>query len=79
MTCSGPRIVVCLDSLGKEMKPYKGKIKIDNPQRSMIVWEICLSELKSIRKVGHSIFIHATSCGLNFNWPLMRCVYAHGH
>jgi hypothetical protein len=46
----------------RQPDPATGKMKIANKQSSGIVWETCLSELKSLGKVAvRLIFLHATA------------------
>ncbi|CAN1267227.1 hypothetical protein LINPERPRIM_LOCUS12774 [Linum perenne] len=62
----------------KHQDPLTGKMKLANPQSSRLVWETCLSEYKTLGKVAvRLIFLHATTCGLN--WSCMRWFSVHGH
>ncbi|KAK8448583.1 hypothetical protein SEVIR_7G053633v4 [Setaria viridis] len=46
----------------RQPDPATGKMKIANKQSSRLVWETCLSELKSLGKVAvRLIFLHATA------------------
>ncbi|CAL5035281.1 unnamed protein product [Urochloa decumbens] len=46
----------------RQPDPATGKLKIANKQSSRLVWETCLSELKSLGKVAvRLIFLHATA------------------
>ncbi|XP_052172091.1 uncharacterized protein LOC127788010 [Diospyros lotus] len=64
----------------KQRDPVTGKMKIANPQASILVWETCLKEFKSLGKVAvRLLFLHATSCRLKCNWSLMRCVCVQGN
>ncbi|KAL1559762.1 hypothetical protein AAHA92_10068 [Salvia divinorum] len=57
----------------KQRDPNSGKMRIANPQSSRLVWETYLSEFKSLGKVAvRLIFLHATSCALKLNRPLVR-------
>ncbi len=61
----------------KERDPLTGRMKSVNPQSRRLVWETCLSELKSLGRVAvRLIFLHATSsCGLTCNWSLWQWAY----
>ncbi|XP_024927546.1 uncharacterized protein LOC107414273 isoform X2 [Ziziphus jujuba] len=64
----------------KQRDPATGKMKIANPQSSRLVWETCLSELKSLGKVAvRLIFLQATSCGFKCNWSFMKWFCVHRH
>ncbi|CAM6020998.1 unnamed protein product [Sphagnum balticum] len=64
----------------KERDPLTGRMKSVNPQSRRLVWETCLSELKSLGRVAvRLIFLHATSCGLKCNWSLWRWAYQSGN
>lgn len=64
----------------KQRDPVTGKMKIASPQSSRLVWETCLSEMKSLGKVAvRLIFLHATSCLFRCNWSSMKWVCAHRH
>lgn len=57
----------------KQRDPITGKMKIANPQSSRLVWETYLTDFKSLRKVAvRLIFLHATSCGFQWNSSLCR-------
>ncbi|XP_041994504.1 uncharacterized protein LOC121744888 isoform X2 [Salvia splendens] len=57
----------------KQRDPSSGKMRVANPQSSRLVWETYLSEFKSLGKVAvRLIFLHATSCALKLNRPLVR-------
>jgi hypothetical protein len=46
----------------RQPDPATGKMRIANKQSSRLVWETCLSELKSLGKVAvRIIFLHATA------------------
>ncbi|CAN0891594.1 hypothetical protein LINGRAHAP2_LOCUS17083 [Linum grandiflorum] len=62
----------------KHRDPLTGKMKLANPQSSRLVWETCLSEYKTLGKVAvRLIFLHATTCGLN--WSCTKWFSVHGH
>ncbi|CAL1405158.1 unnamed protein product [Linum trigynum] len=62
----------------KQRDPLTGKMRLANPQSSRLVWETCLSEHKTLRKVAvRLIFLHATSCGLN--WSCMKLFSVNGN
>ena len=64
----------------KQQDPVTGKMKLANPLSSRLVWETCLSELKSLGKIAvRLIFLHATSCGFKSNCSFMRKISAHKH
>jgi hypothetical protein len=64
----------------KERDPLTGRMKSVNPQSRRLVWETCLSELKSLGRVAvRLIFLHATRCGLKCNWSLWRWAYQSGN
>lgn len=64
----------------KQRDPVTGKMKVANPLSSRLVWETCLSELKSLGKIAvRLIFLHATSCGFKSNWSFMRKMSANKH
>ncbi|XP_009372910.1 uncharacterized protein LOC103961979 [Pyrus x bretschneideri] len=64
----------------KQRDPVTGKMKMANPQSSRLVWETCLSELKTLGRVAvRLIFLHATSCGFKCNWSFMRWIRVHRH
>ncbi|KAK8945914.1 hypothetical protein KSP40_PGU003754 [Platanthera guangdongensis] len=47
----------------KQTDPATGKMRVANPQSSRLVWETCLSDLRSLGKVAvRLIFLHATAC-----------------
>ncbi|RWW45373.1 hypothetical protein BHE74_00048801 [Ensete ventricosum] len=59
----------------KQQDPVTGKYRMANPQSSRLVWETCLSELKSLGKVAiRLIFLHATACGFKHSPWLTRWV-----
>ncbi|KAL6646935.1 hypothetical protein ACP70R_015629 [Stipagrostis hirtigluma subsp. patula] len=56
-----------------------GKMKVANKQSSRLVWETCLSELKSLGKVAvRLIFLHATSRGFRCTPSMVRWLSASG-
>ncbi|XP_021823395.1 uncharacterized protein LOC110764696 [Prunus avium] len=62
----------------KQRDPVTGKMKMANPQSSRLVWETCLSELKTLGRVAvRLIFLHATSCGFKCNWSFMKWMCVH--
>lgn len=64
----------------KQRDPVTGKMKMANPQSSRLVWETCLSELKTLGRVAvRLIFLHATSCGFKCNWSFMKWMCVHRH
>ncbi|KAK7356871.1 hypothetical protein VNO80_16151 [Phaseolus coccineus] len=64
----------------KQQDPITGKMKIANPLSSRLVWETCLSEFKSLRKLAvRLIFLHATSCGFKDNYSFIRKISAQKH
>ncbi|KAL5215965.1 hypothetical protein ABZP36_007366 [Zizania latifolia] len=63
----------------RQPDPSTGKMKIANKQSSRLVWETCLSELKSLGKVAvRLIFLHATSKGFKCLAPMARWLTAPG-
>ncbi|KAI4351893.1 hypothetical protein L6164_006197 [Bauhinia variegata] len=64
----------------KQRDPVTGKMKVANPLSSRLVWETCLSELKSLGKIAvRLIFLHATSSAFKSNWSFMRKISANKH
>ncbi|BAT94826.1 hypothetical protein LR48_Vigan02g175200 [Vigna angularis] len=64
----------------KQQDPITGKMKVANPLSSRLVWETCLSEFKSLRKLAvRLIFLHATSCGFKSNYSFIRKLSAQKH
>ncbi|XP_054813967.1 uncharacterized protein LOC129314527 [Prosopis cineraria] len=64
----------------KQKDPVTGKMKVANPPSSRLVWETCLSELKSLGKIAvRLIVLHATSCAFKSKWSFMRKVTANKH
>ncbi|MED6144170.1 hypothetical protein PIB30_013056 [Stylosanthes scabra] len=62
----------------KQHDPATGKMKLANPLSRRLVWETCLSELRSLGKIAvRLIFLHATSCGFKTNCSLVRKISAH--
>ncbi|KAF0894250.1 hypothetical protein E2562_037766 [Oryza meyeriana var. granulata] len=63
----------------RQPDPSTGKMKIANKQSSRLVWETCLSELKSLGKVAvRLIFLHATAKGFKCAPPMSRWLTAPG-
>ncbi|KAG8063984.1 hypothetical protein GUJ93_ZPchr0004g38526 [Zizania palustris] len=63
----------------RQPDPSTGKMKIANKQSSRLVWETCLSELRSLSKVAvRLIFLHATSKGFKCSPPMVRWLTAPG-
>uniref|UniRef100_A0A0D9W2V8 DUF7963 domain-containing protein n=1 Tax=Leersia perrieri TaxID=77586 RepID=A0A0D9W2V8_9ORYZ len=57
----------------RQPDPSTGKMRIANKQSSRLVWETCLSDLKSLGKVAvRLIFLHATAKGFRLAPPLSR-------
>ncbi|EYU24999.1 hypothetical protein ABFS82_06G043300 [Erythranthe guttata] len=57
----------------RQRDPQTGKMKVANPQSSRLVWETCLKEFRSLGKVAvRLLFLHATSCGVKYDFALMR-------
>ncbi|PKA47662.1 hypothetical protein AXF42_Ash014439 [Apostasia shenzhenica] len=57
----------------KQRDPATEKMKVANPQSSRLVWETCLSELRSLGKVAvRIIFLHATACRVRCSPALLR-------
>ncbi|XP_003579344.1 uncharacterized protein LOC100841388 [Brachypodium distachyon] len=57
----------------RQPDPSTGKMKIANKQSSRLVWETCLSELKSLGKVAvRLIFLHATAKGFKCTPAMAR-------
>ncbi|XP_031097934.1 uncharacterized protein LOC116002068 [Ipomoea triloba] len=64
----------------KQRDPNTGKMKLENPQSSRLVWETYLTEFKALGKVAvRLIFLHATSCGFKCNLSFLRWVGAQSH
>jgi hypothetical protein len=63
----------------RQPDPATGKMKIANKQSSRLVWETCLSELKSLGKVAvRLIFLHATARGFRCTPTMTRWLTAPG-
>ncbi|XP_062223366.1 uncharacterized protein LOC133922171 [Phragmites australis] len=63
----------------RQPDPSTGKMKVANKQSSRLVWETCLSELKSLGKVAvRLIFLHATSRGFRCSPSMVRWLSAPG-
>ncbi|GJN20982.1 hypothetical protein PR202_gb08426 [Eleusine coracana subsp. coracana] len=63
----------------RQPDPSTGKMKVANKQSSRLVWETCLSELKSLGKVAvRLIFLHATSRGFRCTPSMVRWLSAPG-
>ncbi|CAD6264106.1 unnamed protein product [Miscanthus lutarioriparius] len=63
----------------RQPDPATGKMKIANKQSSRLVWETCLSELKSLGKVAvRLIFLHATAMGFRCTPTMTRWLTAPG-
>uniref|UniRef100_J3LW97 DUF659 domain-containing protein n=1 Tax=Oryza brachyantha TaxID=4533 RepID=J3LW97_ORYBR len=63
----------------RQPDPSTGKMRIANKQSSRLVWETCLSELKSLGKVAvRLIFLHATAKGFKCGPPMSRWLTAPG-
>jgi hypothetical protein len=63
----------------RQPDPATGKMKIANKQSSRLVWETCLSELKSLGKVAvRLIFLHATARGFRCTPTMARWLTAPG-
>lgn len=57
----------------KHLDPATGKMKAANPQSSRLVWETCLSELRTLGKVAaRLIFLHSTACRVRCSASLLR-------
>ncbi|RAL51376.1 unnamed protein product [Cuscuta campestris] len=57
----------------KQRDPVTGRMRAANPQSSRVVWETCLNEFQPLGRVaGRLLFLHATSCGVRYNWSFMR-------
>ncbi|KAL8539632.1 hypothetical protein ACS0TY_001296 [Phlomoides rotata] len=64
----------------KQRDPVTGKMKIANPQSSRLVWETCLKDFKSLSEVAvRLLFLHATSCGIKYDWSFTRWFCRQGH
>lgn len=64
----------------KQRDPVTGKMKIANPQSSRLVWETCLKDFKSLSEVAvRLLFLHATSCGMKYDWSFTRWFCGQGH
>uniref|UniRef100_A0A0D9VFM4 DUF7963 domain-containing protein n=1 Tax=Leersia perrieri TaxID=77586 RepID=A0A0D9VFM4_9ORYZ len=63
----------------RQPDPSTGKMKVANKQSSRLVWETCLSELKSLGKVAvRLIFLHATARGFRCTPSMVRWLSAPG-
>ncbi|MQM07808.1 hypothetical protein Taro_040656 [Colocasia esculenta] len=63
----------------KQRDPATGKMRVANPASRRLVWETCLSDLRSLSKVAvRLIFLHATARGFRCNMSLLRWVHTHG-
>ncbi|KAL6851496.1 hypothetical protein ACP4OV_020429 [Aristida adscensionis] len=63
----------------RQPDPATGKMKIAHKQSSRLVWETCLSELKSLGKVAvRIIFLHATARGFRCTPAMVRWLTAPG-
>lgn len=63
----------------RQPDPSTGKMKVANKQSSRLVWETCLSELKSLGKVAvRLIFLHATARGFRCSPSMLRWLSAPG-
>ncbi|CAD6244603.1 unnamed protein product [Miscanthus lutarioriparius] len=63
----------------RQPDPSTGRMKVANKQSSRLVWETCLSELKSLGKVAvRLIFLHATSRGFRCTPSMVRWLSAPG-
>ncbi|KAL6653025.1 hypothetical protein ACP70R_011950 [Stipagrostis hirtigluma subsp. patula] len=63
----------------RQPDPATGKMKIANKQSSRLVWETCLSELKTLGKVAvRLIFLHATAKGFRCTPTMVRWLNAPG-
>jgi hypothetical protein len=63
----------------RQPDPSTGKMKVANKLSSRIVWETCLSELRSLGKVAvRLIFLHATSRGFRCTPSMVRWLSAPG-
>ncbi|KAL5213247.1 hypothetical protein ABZP36_024094 [Zizania latifolia] len=63
----------------RQPDPATGKMKVANKQSSRLVWETCLSELKSLGKVAvRLIFLHATARGFRCTPSMVRWLSAPG-
>lgn len=63
----------------RQTDPLTGKLQVANPQSRRLVWETCLSELRSVGKVAvRLIFLHATACGFRCNSSMARWLATHG-
>ncbi|BAF14245.1 uncharacterized protein [Oryza sativa Japonica Group] len=63
----------------RQPDPSTGKMRIANKQSSRLVWETCLSDLKSLGKVAvRLIFLHATAKGFRCAPPMSRWLTAPG-
>ncbi|KAF3323826.1 hypothetical protein FCM35_KLT11293 [Carex littledalei] len=67
------------DSVKKLKSPNPSPGPVANPQSRRLVWETCLSELRSLGKVAvRLIFLHATACGFRCNSSMARWLAARG-
>ncbi|KAJ1270317.1 hypothetical protein BS78_06G044800 [Paspalum vaginatum] len=63
----------------RQPDPATGKMKIANKQSSRLVWETCLSDLKSLGKVAvRLIFLHATARGFRCTPTMARWLSSPG-
>nr|CAB3449712.1 unnamed protein product [Digitaria exilis] len=63
----------------RQPDPTTGKMKVANKQSSRLVWETCLSKLKSLGKVAvRLIFLHATSRGFRCTPSMVRWLSSPG-
>nr|CAB3478430.1 unnamed protein product [Digitaria exilis] len=63
----------------RQPDPSTGKMKVANKQSSRLVWETCLSELKSLGKVAvRLIFLHATSRSFKCTPSMVRWLSSPG-
>ncbi|XP_062225282.1 uncharacterized protein LOC133923970 [Phragmites australis] len=63
----------------RQPDPATGKMKVANKQGSRLVWETCLSELKSLGKVAvRLVFLHATARGFRCTPTMARWLSAPG-
>jgi hypothetical protein len=61
----------------RQTDPLTGKLRVTNPQSRRLVWETCLSELRSLGKVAvRIIFLHATALGFQCNSSMARWLAA---
>jgi hypothetical protein len=63
----------------RQTDPFTGKLRVANPQSRRLVWETCLSELRSLGKVAvRLIFLHATAHRFQCNSSMARWLAAPG-